>query len=159
MLFQITGTPWTTDMNDKRINVTDLDTFFNVKDGNNPQFTANVQQTLQPGTNCTFYLCYKEERIVSPYFPLGKTSPVSCVTGKWLHAHTHTKKKCTNSVWWHSKMVLFALHAHTHMHTHTHMHAHTPWPSISKTKHFDVMVTVCVCVCVCVCVGFYLVPF
>ena len=86
MLFpQIRGTPWTTDYEGRRINVTNLDTNFDVKDLNNPQFTATVQQSLQPGTNCTFYLCYKQGRkTVSDR--LGRTSPVSCVLpGKSLN--------------------------------------------------------------------------
>ena len=85
MLFpQIRGTPWTTD---RRINVTNLDTFFGVEDENNPQFTATVQQSLQQGTNCTFYLCYKQRTADSDQ--LGRTSPVSCVLpGKSLnYAH------------------------------------------------------------------------
>ena len=95
MLFlQITGTPWTTDYRDRRIDVTNLDAFFDVKDVNNPQFTATVQQSLQPGTNCTFYLCYKQRRGSPPFNPLGRVSPVSCVTGEFLHAHTHT---CTHT--------------------------------------------------------------
>ena len=88
MLFpQIRGTPWTTDYRDRRIDVTNLDTFFDVKDGNNPQFTATVQQSLQQGTNCTFYLCYKQSTADSNH--LRRTSPVSCVTpGKSLnYAH------------------------------------------------------------------------
>ena len=98
MLFpQIRGTPWTTDYRDRRIDVTNLDTFFDVKDENNPQFTATVQQSLQQGTNCTFYLCYKQRRTDSDQ--LGRTSPVSCVIpGKscactHTHTHTHTEKR------------------------------------------------------------------
>ena len=91
LLLQIRGTPWTTDYRDRRINVTNLDTFFDVKDENNPQFIATVQQSLQPGTNCTFYLCYKQRRASPPFNPLGKVSPVSCVTGKFVHTHTHTQ--------------------------------------------------------------------
>ena len=92
LLLQITGTPWTTDYTDRRINVTNLDALFDVKDANNPQFTATVQQALQLGTNCTFYLCYTQRRTAVPFFPLGKASPASCVTGKSLHTHTHTYK-------------------------------------------------------------------
>ena len=88
---QIRGTPWTTDNRDRRINVTNLDTDFDVEDANNTQFTATVQQALQPGTNCTFYLCYKQYRSIQPFNPLGKASAVSCVTGKSLHTHTHTQ--------------------------------------------------------------------
>ena len=78
MLFQIKGTPWATDQNK---NVTNLDTSFDVET-DNPQFIATVQQSLPLGTNCTFYLCYNEQRILPPFYLLGKTSPVSCVTGK-----------------------------------------------------------------------------
>ena len=84
LFLQIRGTPWTTDYRDKRINVTSLDTVFDVKDTNNPEFNATVQQILQPGTNCTFYICYKQGRTTPPFNPLGKASPASCVTGKFL---------------------------------------------------------------------------
>ena len=94
---QIRGTPWTIDYSGRRINVTRLETFFDVKDTHNPAFNASVQQSLQPGTNCTFYLCYKQYRNIPPFIRLGKTSPASCVNGKLLHIHTHT---------------------HTHTHTH-----------------------------------------
>ena len=81
---QIRGTPWTTDYEGRRINVTNLNTYLEL---NNPQFIATVQQSLQPGTNCTFYLCYKQTTVTSDQ--LGRTSPVSCVTpGKSLnYAH------------------------------------------------------------------------
>ena len=85
MLFpQIRGTPWTTDYRDQRIDVTNLDPSFDL---NNPQFTATVQQSLQQGTNCTFYLCYKQRTADSNH--LRSTSPVSCVLpGKSLnYAH------------------------------------------------------------------------
>ena len=82
LFLQITGTPWTTDYRDRRIDVTNLNTFFDVKDKNNPQFIATVQQSLQQGTNCTFYLCYKQRRFDGDYF--GRISPTSCVTGKSL---------------------------------------------------------------------------
>ena len=84
LFLQIRGTPWTTDYSDRRINVTNLDTLFDVKDANNPAFNATVQQSLQPGTNCTFYLCYKQLRNIPPFSVLGKASPASCVTGKLL---------------------------------------------------------------------------
>ena len=101
LFLQITGIPWTTDYRDRRINVTHLNTLFDVKDPNNPQFIATVQQSLQQGTNCTFYLCYKQIRFDADYFD--RISPISCVTGKSLYLYTHT---------------------HTHMHTHTHTHTH-----------------------------------
>ena len=83
LFLQISGTPWTIDYRNRRINVTNLDTFFDVRDKNNPQFTATAQQSLPPGTNCTFYLCYKQRQ--SDLDQLGRTSPVSCVTpGKSL---------------------------------------------------------------------------
>ena len=94
LFLQIRGTPWTTDYNDRRINVTNMDTVFDVEDTNNPQFTATVQQSLPPGTNCTFYLCYKQRRVTPPFNLLGRVSPVSCVTGKSLHTHI---QKCRST--------------------------------------------------------------
>ena len=92
LFLQIRGTPWTTDYRDRRINVTNLETVFDVKDAHNPAFNATVQQTLQPGTNCTFYLCYKQNRVTLPFSLLGKTASASCITGKSLHIHTHTRR-------------------------------------------------------------------
>ena len=100
LFLQIRGTPWTTDYRDRRINVTNLDTFFDVKDESNPKFTATVQKTLQSGTNCTFYVCYKQRRLYSDQ--LGKASPVSCVTGthcSCTYPHTPGPEAMVCLVW------------------------------------------------------------
>jgi len=39
-------------------------------------FTVAVSQPLQPGTNCTFYVCYSDND------GDGRASPASCITGK-----------------------------------------------------------------------------
>ena len=107
---QIRGAPWTRDYWDRRINVTNLDTLFDVKDGNNPAFNATVQQTLQPGTSCTFYLCYRQYRSILPFRQLGKASPASCVNGKLLHIHTHTHTHRSSFIKPKQENFLFLIH-------------------------------------------------
>jgi len=68
LFFQITGSPWSTGI---------------ITSQKNERHTGNVTEQLQPGTNCTFYVCYE-------YYPsptsfareLGRESPASCITGK-----------------------------------------------------------------------------
>ena len=66
LLFQITRSPWT-----------------QVTSNPNVRHTVSVAEQLQPGTNCTFYVCYWYYD--SSFTPvLGRESRASCITGKSL---------------------------------------------------------------------------
>jgi len=66
LLFQITRSPWT-----------------QVTSNPNVRHTVSVAEQLQPGTNCTFYVCYWYYDS-SFFLVLGRESPASCITGKSL---------------------------------------------------------------------------
>jgi len=59
LFLQITGAPWQ----------------WQLANPNWP-FAVTVTQLLQPGTNCTFYVCYYDNPSI------GRASPASCITGK-----------------------------------------------------------------------------
>ena len=70
LFLQITGAPWS-------------------QQNANPNmhFSESVSQTLQPGTNCTLYVCYSDNESD------GRASPASCITGK-LNIHKIWSKLC-----------------------------------------------------------------
>jgi len=80
--------------------------------GANVHFTVSVAEQLQPGTNCTFYVCYWYYD--SSFFPVyGRESPASCITGKayfkereryTLHHHFFFQNK--NFIDWHSQQAI-----------------------------------------------------
>ena len=77
LFLQITGIPWTTNYSNGQTRVAQFIT--------DRPFNATVQESLDPGTNCTFYICYQQSVISRPYYILGKTSPASCITGNSLY--------------------------------------------------------------------------
>ena len=67
LFLQITKSPW--DQQTSQVNV---------------RFTVSVAEQLQPGTNCTFYVCYTYYPSNNSPLEFGRESPASCITGKSL---------------------------------------------------------------------------